>query len=192
MFGRMKLAPQSATTVDTSSTFAIRRSVPKIARLIAVCVITIALGLWMSFGGGAAYGLPVVLIGGFVAILCCMVLVVSTYRLVFGAKAPLTLAPSGLLDTRICASEIPWSSLSAISTWKPQTIPFVLIDIDRDDFWRLELTRSARIGRYLNADLTGRYYICISTSDLSIPYAKLLAAIIAYARAYNPDISIET
>jgi len=175
--------------IDPSQKLTIGRSIAKTIKLIMIGLVFVLAGIWFIHVGGFGKISDIgVVIGWFVTVFFGACSTISLWYLFFGDSAPVTLSPSGFRDTRSSATALEWSSLTGISKWTTNKTPFVLLEMPPEEFEKLALTWTVRIGRFANKKIFGKDCLAVNSLDLDCSFAELEAAIKAYAHAHNPAL----
>ncbi|NSX55060.1 STM3941 family protein [Parasulfitobacter algicola] len=102
----------------------------------------------------------------------------------FGPKTVLTIAPTGLHDTRLSQNEIPWNAVQSVTTWEQSKQKLVVLSILPDAEAQLRLTRMVNMTRKANARL-GVDGLCVSNVGLKTTFDQLLQFITNYFSQYG-------
>ena len=110
---------------------------------------------------------------GYVGLILFGFITIYTLWRVAATRGPvLTLTQTGIIDTRVAAEEIPWSSVRTLSTWTMHRQKILVLDIDPEVEAGLSLTRIARWSREPNKRL-GADGLCVAARGLKIDHDRL-------------------
>jgi hypothetical protein len=125
------------------------------------------------------------IVGALGAVFFGLCTVVVVWRLFTSQGPVITISPEGIRDTRIASEVIPWSAVTAISTWQFKGQKAMVLGMKPGIEARLGLTRTARWTRSANRSL-GADGLCVTASGVKIDYDTLLRTCVAYANAKQP------
>ena len=178
---------QKLWSVDPQKTMTIPISKLKTMKLIVIGIVFVAIGILISHSD--VFGRFGIIVGWFIGIFFGLTTLISGYSLISPNKDKVVLTPTGLLDTRYSSTEIPWISLTNISTLSIHRTSFVVLDLPKKEFDKLQLKIVPRSLRRLNSAYMGKDNISIHSIDLEISFKDLKRAINTYAKAHNPALS---
>jgi hypothetical protein len=153
------------------------RSIGLLAAGVPMTVISAALALrWIP-------GSPITIAFGWIGLtLFGLCTVVGLWRLLTAGRTVVTITPDGIMDTRLAADAVPWSSVRDISTVTIKRQQHVVLAIEPSVEARLELTPIAKWSRGLDRAF-GIDGLCVSAQGLKINHDQLLHACLAHWRA---------
>jgi hypothetical protein len=172
--------------VDTTPTVEIKGSALKTIGIVALGVPLTGVSAILASGR-----LEVVRTGNFTSVVTvigyigvaffglCTFLAIG--RLFSSGRPVITISPLGIVDTRVAKQMIPWSSLTAISTWEHQRQKAIIVSVAPAVEAQLELSTIASLTHRANAAL-GADGLCITAQGLQIDHDNLHATILAYAQ----------
>jgi len=172
--------------IDTSRSIEIEQSPGKMIFLLVLSVLMSALAVGMALlmarGGNGSFAAFVVWVGAVFFPLCTILIV---WRL-FTTRGPVvTITPDGIRDTRVAAELIPWSAITAVSTWQHSGQKVMVLAVDPLVERTLTLTAMARWTRGANRTL-GADGLCVTAQGLKTDYETLLKTAVEYASQRSP------
>ena len=184
------MGQQNFLSVDPHKTMTIPISTLETMKIVVIGIVLVAIGILISHSDTfAAFGRLGIIVGWFISIFFGLTTLISGYSLISPNKDKVVLTPTGLLDTRYSSTQIPWISLTNVSTLSIHRKSFLVLDLPKKEFDKLQLKIVPRSLRRLNSAYMGKDNISIHSIDLEISFEDLKRAIHTYAKAHNPALS---